>query len=496
MQRDEAETRFIVLLVSDILKSPPLPDFDYLSEPESNSAADANNDSKTDSTSKSETPLAGVIELTDGWYFIEAILDASLTILLQTHQIYPGLKLRIACSHMRNNENGCAPLEITTNQPRRPCSAFFASFSEEVPIRYYNTDGLSTPQFMLQYNGTRRAAWNSYLGFTTTHVFNTNINDCISNGGMIPQTDVLITRKYGVRYQESIDEKKIYRNQSEEDEEQKRWELRRERVTSEVIAHHDVPELEGVDESQELSHTQQMMEEKHRTKVMEEQQHELEEKINEALEKEGIKERSVQMIGYLKVISPYRFKENKQFDVSCLSLMADPHANPVIGAHHHLYTSINVTLWDTSPAVMDSLSEGSIYRVTMLQTPPNKFHTFDSLSVYTSNTTHWEDVTAEYRKLRDKAATGEMDDPRGLYSENVFDHWEPRRISSLSTDDFATNNDYDLLLFFLHCSEKKEREFDSASCYYDVTCCDLSGHIAVISVNEGLFVPFSRCLCS
>ena len=89
-----------------------------------------------------------------------------------------------------------------------------------------------------------------------------------------------------------------------------------------------------------------------------------------------------------------------------------------------------------------------------------------------------------------------MDDPRGLYSENVFDHWEPRRISSLSTDDFATNNDYDLLLFFLHCSEKKEREFDSASCYYDVTCCDLSGHIAVISVNEGLFVPFSRCLCS
>ena len=484
------------MLVSDIIKSPPLPDFDYLSDSDSNSAADSNSEAKADSTSKPEAPLAGVIELTDGWYFIEAMLDTSLTILLQTHQIYPGLKLRIACSHMRNNANGCAPLEMTSNQPRRPCSAFFNSFSEEIQIRYYMTDGLCTPQFMLQYNGTRRAAWNSYLGFTTTHVFNTNINDCISDGGTIPQTDVLITRKYGVRYQESIDEKKVYRNQSEEEEEQKQWELRRERVTSEVVATHDVPEMEGMDGSQELTHTQQLIEEKHRKKVMEEQQHELEEKINEALEKEGIKERSVQMIGYLKVISPYRFKESKQFDVSSLTVMADPHVNPVIGAHHHLYSSINVTLWDTSPAVMDSLNEGSIYRVTMLQTPPPKFHTSDSLSVCTSNTTHWEDVTAEYRKRRGQVTNGEMDDPRGLYSENVFDHWKPRRISSLSSEEFVVNEDYDLLLFFLHCSEKKEREFEPITCYYDITCCDLHGHIAVLSVNESLFVQSSPLACS
>lgn len=488
MQRDEAETRFIVLLVSDIITSPPLPDFDYLSDPESNSAADSASDPKPDSVSKPEAPLAGVIELTDGWYFIEAVLDASLTILLQTHQIYPGLKLRIACSHMRNNANGCAPLEMVSNQPRKPSAACFESFSEESPICHYMTDGLSTPQLMLQYNGTRRAAWNSYLGFTTTHVFNTNINDCISDGGTIPQTDLLITRKYGVRYQESVDEKKIYRNQSEEDEEQKRWEQRRERVTSEVLASHDVLEMEGVEGSQELSQTQQLLEEKRRKKAMEEQQHELEERINEALEKEGVKERSVQMIGYCKVISPYRFKESGQFDMSRLSCMADPHANPVIGARRHLYSSINVTLWDTSPAVMDSLSEGSIYRVTLLQTPPKKFLSSDALSVYASNSTRWEDVTAEYRSLRDRASLGDLSDPQGLYRENVFDHWEPRRLVSLSDDELTVNEDYDLLLFFLHCSAKKERDFDSSAGYYDVTCCDLAGHIAVISVSESLFV--------
>lgn len=467
----------MVLMVSDIIKTPPLPDFDFIPE--------------SDSPPKETTPLSGIIELTDGWYFIEAILDASLTILLQTHHIYPGLKLRIACSHMQNNENGCAPLEMTVNQPRRPQPSLFTSFYEDIDIQYYSSDGLCTPRLMLQYNGTRRAVWNSYLGFTNTHVFNVNVNDCVSDGGVIPQTDLLVVRKYGVRYQEMVDEKKIYRNQSEEEEQQKCWELNRERIMNDILARHDNLEMDDMEISQDYSQSQSFSQvkrkEKEKIRMMEEHQHELEEKISEALQREGIQERNVQMIGYLKVMSPYRLMENKQFDVSSACCIADSQVNPVIGAYHHLYSSITVTLWDTSPAAMDALSEGSIYRVTMLQAS-SKSHSPSSLSLYASNNTHWEDITAEYRDTVEKVAKGELEDRCNLYQQNVFDVWKPRCLSSLSESSFEVNQDYDLLLYFLFCSDRKEHAFDSPVYYYDITCCDLYGHVAIISVNEGLFV--------
>ena len=497
VQRDESEARFLTCIVSDVLFVPPLPDYDVIEE-----------------SKEKKEPLAGVIELTDGWYFIEAMLDPSLTALLQVHQIHTGMKLRIACAKIQNNNNGCAPLEMRVNQPRKV--AVQSDDSSPPTLSFFNEEGCATPRYMLQYNNTRRAAWQSYVGFTNCYTFNTNVNDCINEGGTIPQTDVVVVRKYGVRFQEQVGEKRVYRTEEEERQEQKRWEEAYSGITKEVVSRL----MKAWEEEEQRVGEEEL--EAYRNRREQERQREIEEEVHRVMEKKGLKERVVSMIGYLQVMSPYRFesvsasamgegdvgssckeaesesalkkeaesnnssnketesknsshKNSETIDVNALCSVAGLDVDPVVGASHHLYDTISITLWNTNAGVMDMLKEGCVYRVTMLQAQQSVDRQRNELLLSTSNSTRWEEITEEYKeRMRGK--------------RSVFDVWTPRRVMCLKEMEKewrgagCVNRDCDVFLFFLFSSEKKP-----SGCY-EVTFCDVSGTVAILTVPELFYV--------
>lgn len=499
VQRDESEARFLTCIVSDVIFVPPLPDYDVIEE-----------------AKEKKEPLAGVIELTDGWYFIEAMLDPSLTALLQVHQIHTGMKLRIACAKIQNNNNGCAPLEMRVNQPRKV--AVQSDDSSPPTLSFFNEEGCATPRYMLQYNNTRRAAWQSYVGFTNSYTFNTNVNDCINEGGTIPQTDVVVVRKYGVRFQEQVGEKRVYRTEEEERQEQKRWEEAYSGITKEVVSRL----MKAWEEEEQRVGEEEL--EAYRSRREQERQREIEEEVHRVMEKKGLKERVVSMIGYLQVMSPYRFesvgvgcgggvkvlskrevesenalqkegegknalkeeaenalqketesKNSETIDINALCSVAGLDVNPVVGASHHLYDTISITLWNTNAGVMDMLKEGCVYRVTMLQAQQSVDRQRNELLLSTSNSTRWEEITEEYKeRMRGK--------------RSVFDVWTPRRVMCLTEmekewrEAGCVNRDCDVFLFFLFSSEKKP-----SGCY-EVTFCDVSGTVAILTVPELFYV--------
>lgn len=465
VQRDESEARFVTLVVSDVLACPPLPDYDQVEEAPAE---------------KKEIP-AGVVELTDGWYFIEAALDPALTALLQVHLIYPGLKLRVACARIQNNSSGCAPLEMRVNQPRRPQPRFFSleagESGGEKEVAFFGEES-AAPRYMLQYNNTRRAAWNGPVGFVPSYTFNTNINDCINEGGPIPQTDVVVVRKYGVRFQEQVGEKRVYRTEEEERREQKRWEEAYAGVVKEVVA-----KKEKAWEAEDRAAEEEA--EWVRSRREQERQSEIESEAQRVMEARGMKERVVSMIGYLQVMSPYRFEaeeKEKGVDVNSLCLMTGGKVDPVVGASHHIYDTIFVTLWNTNAAMMESLKEGCVYRVTMLQAQQSVDPQRNELLLSTSNGTRWEDITDAYKK----AMVGK---------KSVFDVWRPRQVASLKAVETEWREkrrtlDCDLLLFFLFSSAKKQNE--KQGFYYEITFCDISGHVAILTVSEAFFVTSSH----
>ena len=508
VQRDESEARFLTCIVSDVLFVPPLPDYDVIEE-----------------AKEKKEPLAGVIELTDGWYFIEAMLDPSLTALLQVHQIHTGMKLRIACAKIQNNNNGCAPLEMRVNQPRKV--AVQSDESSPPTLSFFNEEGCATPRYMLQYNNTRRAAWQSYVGFTNCYTFNTNVNDCINEGGTIPQTDVVVVRKYGVRFQEQVGEKRVYRTEEEERQEQRRWEEAYSGITKEVVSRL----MKAWEEEEQRVGEEEL--EAYRSRREQERQREIEEEVHRVMEKKGLKQRVVSMIGYLQVMSPYRFesvgvgcgggvgssckregsenalqkevsknalqkeesknalkeeeesknalqketesKNTETIDVNALCSVAGLDVDPVVGTSHHIYDTISITLWNTNAGVMDMLKEGCVYRVTMLQAQQSVDRQRNELLLSTSNSTRWEEITEEYKeRMRGK--------------RSVFDVWKPRHVMCLKEmekgwrEAGCVNRDCDVFLFFLFSSEKKP-----SGCY-EVTFCDVSGTVAILTVPELFYV--------
>ena len=477
VQGDESDGRFIVLLVSDVVFVPPLPDYDEVPDP------------GTESEKKEKEPLPGRIELTDGWYFVDALLDASLTCLLQSHQIYPGLKLRIACSKMIDNDNRCAPLEMRANHPRRAHPSFFPDYQPTISqygrvspttIQYEDDEGSVVPKLALQYNSTRRAVWNSYLGYTTAGVFNVNPNDCVNEGGFLPQTDLFVTRKYGLRFVEKIADTSISRTEEEEQREQAEWEASFQRVYLDVLNKLSKKwERDGEDGS--LDSSQPSSNEQARSRIEEAHNREIKEAMDEALEEAGIHERDVSITGTIQVISPYRppSSSNLSFlsDVSSLCMQSGPTIDPVIGTHKHVYDTITITFWNTSFAQMEGIKEGSAYRVTMLQArSPSRSR--NGLSLVSSNSSHWEEKPDI---LKNESIR-----------EGVFQAWTPRRVVSLyelaqSTQDFF-RQDCDMILVFLLRSDLKKRESLDAeqepSGYYDVYFCDCCGHVLVLTVAE------------
>ncbi|KAG9439694.1 hypothetical protein H6P81_019859 [Aristolochia fimbriata] len=128
------------------------------------------------------------IELTDGWYSVNAHLDAALSRKLLDGELFVGQKLRICGARL------CGWIG--------PVSSLEAS---------------QTVSFLLHVNGTYRAHWAERLGFSKGFVTPLAFRCIKPAGGPVPRTLVGITRVYPIIYKERLaDGTSILRSQKME----------------------------------------------------------------------------------------------------------------------------------------------------------------------------------------------------------------------------------------------------------------------------------------
>ncbi|KAL3681954.1 hypothetical protein R1sor_024910 [Riccia sorocarpa] len=117
---------------------------------------------------------AGVIEVTDGWYRLNAQIDVPLARSIHSGKLKGGQKIVV-------------------------CGAVLEGLSEGLPPLQAYPDAY----LCLNANGVRRARWDQRLGFCGTAT--PLAFKCIKpDGGLIPHTYVAITRRYPVLYREKL----------------------------------------------------------------------------------------------------------------------------------------------------------------------------------------------------------------------------------------------------------------------------------------------------
>ncbi|XP_022632511.1 protein BREAST CANCER SUSCEPTIBILITY 2 homolog A isoform X1 [Vigna radiata var. radiata] len=115
------------------------------------------------------------IELTDGWYSMNAILDVPLSKQHAAGRLFVGQKLRLSGAGLCGWNGPVSPLEVS-----------------------------STVSLLLHINGTYRAHWAERLGFCNVAGPPLAFNCIKGNGGLIPQTLAGITRIYPILYKERL----------------------------------------------------------------------------------------------------------------------------------------------------------------------------------------------------------------------------------------------------------------------------------------------------
>ena len=136
----------------------------------------------------SESTAHGRIELTDGWYSIQAILDSKLSEFVHRGLIKVGSKLLISNAQLIGAEEGLDPLDECYNPSDLGC---------KVGLR-------------LTANASRLAKWDARLGFVKLPLpvapngmlLVKNISDIIPGGGNIPIMQLVVSRRYPLLYYE------------------------------------------------------------------------------------------------------------------------------------------------------------------------------------------------------------------------------------------------------------------------------------------------------
>ena len=123
LNRDIAPSRLMILCVSQILAWPVIKDPAL--------------------SGRSQTANIFRLELTDGWYAVQAIIDEHMESFVHHGKIQVGTKLMISNATLVGGEDGVDPLDSSYSSSRRDCP---------VALR-------------LTANATSIAAWNSSLGF-------------------------------------------------------------------------------------------------------------------------------------------------------------------------------------------------------------------------------------------------------------------------------------------------------------------------------------------
>ena len=178
LNRDVASSRMMILCVSYVL--PPLKPKKQI--------FDNNNDNSNPSTD-SGVVYECRIELTDGWYGVQAVLDSKLRDLVMSGRIAVGTKLLVSNAVLKGAEDGVDPLDEA----------------------YTSTKSNAVTGLCLFVNSTRLAKWDAKLGFVPRskrqeenrgNLLVTSLSDVVLGGGSIPLMDLIVCRVYPRLYLE------------------------------------------------------------------------------------------------------------------------------------------------------------------------------------------------------------------------------------------------------------------------------------------------------
>ncbi|NXK12353.1 BRCA2 protein, partial [Herpetotheres cachinnans] len=173
-ERDDAAGKTLILCISKIIS---------LNTVVSPSSSNKNVESKK---------AAAIIEVTDGWYGIRALLDPPLKAFLHRRRLTVGQKIIVHGAELVGSQNGCTPLEAP--------------------------DSL---MLKISANSTRCARWHAKLGFhRDPRPFPLPLSSLYSEGGAVGCIDVVIQRTYPIQWMEKTSAGSyVFRNSRAEERE-------------------------------------------------------------------------------------------------------------------------------------------------------------------------------------------------------------------------------------------------------------------------------------
>ncbi|KAM9282697.1 breast cancer type 2 susceptibility protein [Cariama cristata] len=173
MERDDAAGKTLVLCISKIISL--------------NTVVSPSSSNKIVESKKA----AAIIEVTDGWYGIRALLDPPLKAFLHRRRLTVGQKIIVHGAELVGSQNGCTPLEAP--------------------------DSL---MLKISANSTRCARWHAKLGFhRDPRPFPLPLSSLYSEGGAVGCIDVVIQRTYPIQWVEKIAGSCVFRNSRAEERE-------------------------------------------------------------------------------------------------------------------------------------------------------------------------------------------------------------------------------------------------------------------------------------
>ncbi|XP_038673987.1 breast cancer type 2 susceptibility protein isoform X2 [Scyliorhinus canicula] len=190
MERDDAAAKTLVVCVSQIIS---MGTESFQNSPNLDGAVKQSK-TVTDKSvieTKKDTPC-GIIEVTDGWYGIKALLDLPLISLLREKKLVVGQKIIIHGAELIGSQDACTPLEAP----------------ESLMIK-------------ISANSTRPARWYAKLGFhRDPRPFQLPISTLFSEGGMVGCVDVIVVRIYPMQWMEKKSKGMyVFRNERAEERE-------------------------------------------------------------------------------------------------------------------------------------------------------------------------------------------------------------------------------------------------------------------------------------
>uniref|UniRef100_A0A8C6JMW5 Uncharacterized protein n=1 Tax=Melopsittacus undulatus TaxID=13146 RepID=A0A8C6JMW5_MELUD len=173
-ERDDAAGKTLVLCISKILSL--------------NTVVSPNGSNKNVESKKA----AAIIEVTDGWYGIRALLDPPLKAFLHRRRLAVGQKIVVHGAELVGSQNGCTPLEAP--------------------------DSL---MLKISANSTRCARWHAKLGFhSDPRPFPLPLSSLYSEGGAVGCIDVVVQRTYPIQWMEKTSAGSyVFRNSRAEERE-------------------------------------------------------------------------------------------------------------------------------------------------------------------------------------------------------------------------------------------------------------------------------------